>query len=61
MRDSLLASFEKGQINEIIVSLTKHFGQYTYSLKDLFKDDQRYILDYITADGLKKAKELFRK
>lgn len=59
MRDQVLACFERGQINEIIVLLSKFFGQYNYSLKDLFKDDQRYILNYIVADGLKKAKDLY--
>ena len=59
MRNELVGSFEKGQINEIIVVLSKYFGQNNYSLKDLFKDDQQYILNYIVADGLKKAKELY--
>ncbi len=59
MRSEVLSSFEKGQINEIIVVLSKYFGQSTYSLKDMFKDDQRQILDFIIAGGLKKAKELF--
>ncbi len=59
MRSEVLGSFEKGQINEIIVSLSKFFGQNTYSLKDMFKDDQRYILDFIVEDGLKKARDLY--
>jgi hypothetical protein len=59
MRNKLVECFDKGQINEIIVGLSKYFGQNNYSLKDLFKDDQRYILWYIVADGLKKAKELY--
>ena len=59
MRNRVLASFEKGEINEIIVLLSKYFGQNTYSLKDMFKDDQRYVLEYIVADGLKKAKDLY--
>lgn len=59
MRSEVLGSFEKGQINEIIVSLSKFFGQNTYSLKDMFKDDQRYILDFIVEGGLKKARELY--
>jgi alpha-amylase/alpha-mannosidase (GH57 family) len=58
MSSKLTASFEKGQINEIIVDLSKYFGE-NYSLKDLFKDDQRYILEYIVEGGLKKAKELY--
>jgi hypothetical protein len=59
MRDNLVACFNKGQINEIIVWLSKYFGQNNYSLKDLFRDDQRYVLDYIVADGQKKAKDLY--
>jgi alpha-amylase/alpha-mannosidase (GH57 family) len=59
MRDNLVECFNKGQINEIIVWLSKYFGQNNYSLKDLFRDDQRYVLDYIVADGQKKAKDLY--
>ncbi len=59
MRGKLVECFDKGQINEIIVGLSRYFGQHNYSLKDLFKDDQRYILEYIVADGLKKAKDLY--
>ena len=59
IRKKMITCFEKGQINEIIVALSKYFGQNNYSLKDLFKDDQRYILEYIVADGLKKAKDLY--
>ena len=59
MRNKLVGCFEKGQINEIIVAIARYFGQNNYSLKDLFKDDQRYVLDYIVADGLKKAKDLY--
>jgi len=53
----LIDTFEKGQINELLLDISKYFGQ-TYSLNDLFKDDQHYILDYIVAEGLKKAQEL---
>jgi alpha-amylase/alpha-mannosidase (GH57 family) len=59
MRNQVIESFERGLINEIIVILSKYFGQNTYSLKDMFKDDQRNVLDYIVADGLKKAKDLY--
>jgi hypothetical protein len=59
MRKSALDAFRKGQINEIIVILSKYFGTNIYSLKDLFKDDQRRILDYVVVGGLKKAKELY--
>jgi alpha-amylase/alpha-mannosidase (GH57 family) len=60
MKNELIASFEKGEINEIIISLSKHFGTNNYSLKDMFKDDQHYILDFIVQGGLKKARELYQ-
>ena len=59
LRDEVLGYFERGQINEIIVILSKYFGKNMYSLKDLFRDDQRYVLNYIIADGLKKATDLY--
>jgi hypothetical protein len=60
MKTELIASFEKGEINEIIIALSKHFGTHNYSLKDMFKDDQHYILDFIVQGGLKKARELYQ-
>ena len=39
--------------------MSKYFGQNIYSLKDMFKDDQQYILNDILAGRLKKAKELY--
>lgn len=59
MRNEVLECFERGQINEIIVALSKYFGANMYTLKDLFRDDQKYIMDYILADGIKKAKDLY--
>lgn len=59
MRDEALANFEKGQINEIMVTLSKTFRKKIYSLKDLFRDDQLRVLEHIVAGGIKKAKELY--
>ena len=60
MRNKLVGCFEKGQINEIIVGLIRDIlGENNLFAQRLFKDDQRYVLDYIVADGLKKAKELY--
>jgi len=52
--------FEKGQINEIIQLMPEHFGKNIYSLKDMFKDDQRIILNQVVEDGIKKARELYQ-
>jgi hypothetical protein len=58
MHKQILTSFEKGQINETILLISKHFGQNTYSLKDMFKDDQQRILNFIVEGATKKAQEL---
>ncbi len=59
MRDEVMDCFKKGQINEAIVLLSQHFGGTTYSLKDLLRDQQRGILDFILAGSVKKAVELY--
>jgi len=59
MKSELLGNFEKGEISEIIISLSKYFGENNYSLKDMFKDDQHCILDFIVEGNLKKTRELY--
>jgi len=59
MLKEMIESFEKGQINETIQLLPKHFEESNYSLKDMFKDDQRRILDVILEGAVKKAIELY--
>ncbi len=59
MRDDVRKSFEKGEINETILLLPKHFGESNYSLKDMFEDDQIQILEFIFRDSVKKATELY--
>jgi alpha-amylase/alpha-mannosidase (GH57 family) len=60
MKTEMRGSFQKGQINETIQLIPKHFGDNTYSLKDMFKDDQRRILDFVVADGVRKSRELYQ-
>ncbi len=50
--------FEKGQINEAILLIPKHFGTENYSLKDVFRDDQIFILNSLVKDAVEKATEL---
>ena len=57
-RNEFLESFNKGEINEIILLIQKTFGNNTYSLKDVLKDDQVRILNSIVQDAVKKATEL---
>ncbi len=58
MKNELLEKFSKGEINEAIMQLPKYFGVNNYSLKDVFKDGQKRILDFIVQDAVKKATDL---
>lgn len=58
IKNEFLGSFDKGEINEIILSIQKNFGNNTYSLKDVLKDDQVRILNSIVQDAVNKAIEL---
>jgi len=50
--------FGEGEINETILLIPKYFGPDNYSLKDIFKDDLKRILDIIVQDSVKKATAL---
>jgi hypothetical protein len=43
MRDALFSAFETGDIAEVIRGIDNFFGENTYSLRHLFKDQQRRI------------------
>ena len=58
IKGEILELFNKGEINETILLMPKYFGNQTYSLKDLFKDDQMRILNIILQEAVKKATDL---
>lgn len=47
MKDEIITTFEKGSFAEIIRLMDKNFGMHNYSLRNLFKDEQRKILHEI--------------
>jgi alpha-amylase/alpha-mannosidase (GH57 family) len=47
MRNELKEAFDRADFPEVIRAMSRHFGQSHYSLKSLFKDEQRRILDEI--------------
>ncbi|MHB8482610.1 MAG: DUF3536 domain-containing protein [Nitrospiria bacterium] len=47
MQNEIRPVFEKGDIPEVIRLLNKHFGEHNYSVSDLFKDEQRKVLNQI--------------
>ncbi len=47
--------FSRAELPEVIRLLDRHFGELTYSLKSLFKDEQRKVLDVILQSALAEA------
>ena len=53
-------AFSVGDFPQVIRLLDKHFGISTYSLKSLFRDEQRQVLDRILGSTLAEVEAAFR-
>jgi hypothetical protein len=51
--------FDQGDIPAVIRLLDRHFGESTYSLRSLFRDQQRRILNKILESALKEAEAVY--
>ena len=60
IRDELNTVFEKGLFTEIVGLMDKYFGTHSYSLANLFTDEQRAILNHIIDATMEKFKEDYR-
>jgi Domain of unknown function (DUF3536). len=47
MHDDMLSSFDEGNILEVVRFMERYFGAHNYSLPDLFKDEQRKLMNKI--------------
>jgi hypothetical protein len=54
------AAFEQGDLPRAVRLLDRYFGDVPYSLKSLFRDEQRRILDLILASTLDEVEGRFR-
>jgi hypothetical protein len=54
------STFEHGDLAQVIRRLDRFFGDVSYSLKSLFRDEQRRILDFILASTLDETEDEFR-
>ena len=54
------AAFEHGDLPQAIRLLDRHFGAVPYSLKSLFRDEQRRILDRVLASTLDEIEDEYR-
>jgi len=55
MKEEISAVFDKGLYTELIVLMDKHFGTHSYSLSNLFRDEQRKILNQIIEKNLSES------
>ncbi len=56
----LRQAFSRADIPAVIRALDQHFGGPTYSLKSLFRDEQRRIMDHILESTLREAEASLR-
>lgn len=60
MLDEMTAAFKRADFTETIRSMDRHFGTSTYSLKSLFRDEQRKIVSSILETTLVDAEGVLR-
>jgi hypothetical protein len=58
--EDLSAAFARADFPAVIRLLDRHFGESTYSLKSLFRDEQRRVLNRILESPLTEAEGLYR-
>jgi len=59
MKEDVTTAFDEADFAHIIRLMDVHFGMHTYSLKDLFLDEQRQILKLIISGSLEEFEEKF--
>ena len=59
MKQEVAAAFNEGDFAAVIRLIDTHFGMHNYSLKDLFRDEQRHILRRIIAGTLQEFEDKF--
>lgn len=60
MKNEIITAFEGGDFADIIRLMDKHFGMHNYSLRDLFRDEQRRILDILIGNTLEEFESSYR-
>jgi hypothetical protein len=59
MKQEVISAFNEGDFAAVIRLIDTHFGMHNYSLKDLFRDEQRHILNLIIAGTLQEFEDKF--
>ena len=61
MKQEITAAFESGDFADIIRLMDKHFGVNNYSLRDLFRDEQRKVLNSLIGNTLEDFESSYRR
>jgi hypothetical protein len=61
MTEELHGAFERGAFADVVRLLDTHFGTHSYSLKDLFRDEQRTVLETLLAETLESFEASYRR
>lgn len=60
MKEEITAAFERGNIAEIVRLMDTHFGMHSYSLTDLFRDEQRAMLELVLRETMEEFEFTYR-
>jgi len=60
MKNEITAALEGGDFAELVRLMDTHFGMHNYSLKDLFRDEQRKILNLVISSTLEEYEAAYR-
>ncbi len=52
IKEEIVTTYEKGDFADIVRLMDKHFGMHNYSLNNLFRDQQRKIIDFLISKTL---------
>lgn len=59
MRDDVVEQYKAGDLAGVVRLMDKHFGMNNYSLRDLFWDEQRKILDQVTKAAVEEHEQAY--
>jgi len=60
MKEEIITTFERGAFADIIRLMDNHFGMHNYSLPNLFRDQQRTILNFLISKTIEDFENTYR-
>ena len=60
MKQKMISAFEKGDFAEVTRTMDTYFGMHSYSLLNLFRDEQRKIIGIVISEEMEEFGHVFR-